>query len=694
MSRFIPPYVDVGNGISPANGALLFFFETGTSTNKDTYSDEALTVANANPVVANSKGVFPDIWLGFGGYKVRLKDKNSTQEWEADAVRDYLTSSSLFIDNYQDIRDLSLNTASPIYAKGKASIGDGGESFFHRKTGGAPGTYADDNDRTLVPSGGDGSAAWVRDAATSTILHTSDAVQEDLDDYLNKQQRTYATVAAMVASNIAAGSLVEVAGYYAGWAAALEPKGKGTYYVCTLAEAQAVKWAGWTVDEKVNHTLASGNIAMLTGDEVTFEQAGAKGDGVQADVTFIQAAVDSRKLAIGGIGTYLTDVPIVINEFAVGIKGKNFLYTSTGTHIKCTSTDCAIKILCTDPAVLRVSAKEVTNIGIEMMVAGGSGINFSESSYGNFRDIFIRLQAATQSGIYARGNTKGSAPYYNNFDNIVIFGNADDAAYPNQRGFHFQGDGLFLADGPNANKISNCGQISGVKYGFDFESGHGNLITNVLFESIHTALVKIGWVSAPAIGRATGNKFVNLWTEGKGSATVARFEGLADNNDISGVFGGSLSSILFDDVTTGALKSNYVTPQNIKHSVMFTTANVPAGVTTQFEVGAGVTGGVIVPFSSTVPFLLQVTVTNFASGGLGSGVIKFKRSGIIHAVLQFTVNDANRFGGVVYNGSPDAANAYNTFDGTANSQAEVEIVTDGTWNQTGADINVQVLFLG
>jgi len=75
-SRFILPLADVGNGISPSDGAKLTFFITGTSTLKDTYSDEAATTPNTNPVVSDGDGLFPEIWIE-GSYKVRLTDKNS-----------------------------------------------------------------------------------------------------------------------------------------------------------------------------------------------------------------------------------------------------------------------------------------------------------------------------------------------------------------------------------------------------------------------------------------------------------------------------------------------------------------------------------------------------------------------------------------------------------------------------------------
>src|SRR6478609_2043954 len=54
-------------------GAKLYWYTTGTSTPLATYSDQALTVPNANPVVANADGRFPAIWLQEASYKLVLK---------------------------------------------------------------------------------------------------------------------------------------------------------------------------------------------------------------------------------------------------------------------------------------------------------------------------------------------------------------------------------------------------------------------------------------------------------------------------------------------------------------------------------------------------------------------------------------------------------------------------------------------
>jgi len=78
-SRFISPFYDVGSGIKPPSGAKLYFFETDGVTPKNTWSDQLATpTANANPVVADSFGVFGNIYIS-GAYKVTLDDKNDTQ---------------------------------------------------------------------------------------------------------------------------------------------------------------------------------------------------------------------------------------------------------------------------------------------------------------------------------------------------------------------------------------------------------------------------------------------------------------------------------------------------------------------------------------------------------------------------------------------------------------------------------------
>lgn len=84
-SKFTLPFADVGAGITPSSGATLDFYDTGTYNRRDTYTDAGAGTANANPVVADSTGVFPSIFID-GAYRVVLSDSNGVQIWEEDGV--------------------------------------------------------------------------------------------------------------------------------------------------------------------------------------------------------------------------------------------------------------------------------------------------------------------------------------------------------------------------------------------------------------------------------------------------------------------------------------------------------------------------------------------------------------------------------------------------------------------------------
>jgi len=90
MSRFGSigtQYFD-DNG-DPLSGGKLYFYESGTTTDKDTYSDADQTIANTNPVVLDASGRQPDIYFN-GSAKSILTDSDDVQV----EVRDPLGSSA------------------------------------------------------------------------------------------------------------------------------------------------------------------------------------------------------------------------------------------------------------------------------------------------------------------------------------------------------------------------------------------------------------------------------------------------------------------------------------------------------------------------------------------------------------------------------------------------------------------------
>lgn len=83
------PALDASGATEP--NAKLYFFETGTTTPADVYSDAALTTLHAHPVVADGNGRFAPIYLDPAvTYKVRLTDSSGTQI--GNAVDPYATN--------------------------------------------------------------------------------------------------------------------------------------------------------------------------------------------------------------------------------------------------------------------------------------------------------------------------------------------------------------------------------------------------------------------------------------------------------------------------------------------------------------------------------------------------------------------------------------------------------------------------
>lgn len=88
MGRFVLPLAQVFTSSGKLGaGYRLSFFETGTSTHLDTYSNAGRTVTNSNPVIADAEGRFDDIYLADQPYKVTLADADGVEVWSADPVQ-------------------------------------------------------------------------------------------------------------------------------------------------------------------------------------------------------------------------------------------------------------------------------------------------------------------------------------------------------------------------------------------------------------------------------------------------------------------------------------------------------------------------------------------------------------------------------------------------------------------------------
>lgn len=96
VTLFTPPWLqfEAASG-APLAGALLYFYQTGTTTLVTVYQDKDRTIAHANPVVADSTGTFAPIYLPDGMTKAVLKTAAGVTVRTADPIGEIATVASV-----------------------------------------------------------------------------------------------------------------------------------------------------------------------------------------------------------------------------------------------------------------------------------------------------------------------------------------------------------------------------------------------------------------------------------------------------------------------------------------------------------------------------------------------------------------------------------------------------------------------
>lgn len=95
--RFLNPAPVFFNipGTKPASGGSLTFYQIGTTTPKTTWSNQAMSVPNSNPVLLDASGRSnTSIWLD-GDYSVVLKDGDGVTVWTRDVTSGFSASASI-----------------------------------------------------------------------------------------------------------------------------------------------------------------------------------------------------------------------------------------------------------------------------------------------------------------------------------------------------------------------------------------------------------------------------------------------------------------------------------------------------------------------------------------------------------------------------------------------------------------------
>ncbi|MTI10184.1 hypothetical protein [Curvivirga aplysinae] len=123
--RFDAPYFRALDATgAPIAGAKLYFYKTGTSTPKNTFTEKDLKIANTHPVIADANGLFGSIWLESGDYKVILKTAEDLDVWSTDP---YSNESS---DLLTDIDTENIKDGAITQAKLDPNISFGSESYL------------------------------------------------------------------------------------------------------------------------------------------------------------------------------------------------------------------------------------------------------------------------------------------------------------------------------------------------------------------------------------------------------------------------------------------------------------------------------------------------------------------------------------------------------------------------------------
>lgn len=156
-------------------GAKANFYVTGTTTRLAVYQDAGLTTPHANPVVADSEGLFPDIWFQARIYKMVLTESDDTVLYTEDPLYKGLAYAAetalpgtafpgLIIDNTTDGRRYQRNIANSAWIDLGPSSGAGNIASVSEVLTGT------DNAKTVTPAGL--AAIWSK-GADVTLTNTT-----------------------------------------------------------------------------------------------------------------------------------------------------------------------------------------------------------------------------------------------------------------------------------------------------------------------------------------------------------------------------------------------------------------------------------------------------------------------------------------------------------------------------------------
>jgi hypothetical protein len=121
----LPRQLALDDDANPMAGALLYFYQTGTTNPQAVFVDAALTTQHSNPVTADSAGEFPKIYLNSAAdsnYRVRLTNAAGVQLYQEDDIDRFTLSTTeigvALFPRTQAERDASVIPVNYAFAEG------------------------------------------------------------------------------------------------------------------------------------------------------------------------------------------------------------------------------------------------------------------------------------------------------------------------------------------------------------------------------------------------------------------------------------------------------------------------------------------------------------------------------------------------------------------------------------------------
>lgn len=181
-TRLIEPHMQFSDASGePYASGELFFFETGTSTPKDTFTTPALSVANSNPILLNVEGRPPvDVW-GDGEFKFVVKSTTGVTVGTYDPVLGFDLVGSTTKDTIALMTaslKSTLNNGDIVNVGGYHTIGDGGGGAFFWDAA----NTSTANLGTIFEADEGGTGRWIRINYTELLFEMGGATADDPGD--------------------------------------------------------------------------------------------------------------------------------------------------------------------------------------------------------------------------------------------------------------------------------------------------------------------------------------------------------------------------------------------------------------------------------------------------------------------------------------------------------------------------------